>query len=94
MQLNFSTAYHPQKGEQTEWVNQIVEDILRMYVMNNRIKWEDYLHIVEFAYNKGYQTFAKMIPFEVLYGRKCRTSVHWDSPMDRPILGIDLLTDL
>ena len=44
-QLNFSTAYHSQKDGQTEWVNQIVKDMLRMYVMNNPTKWEDYLHL-------------------------------------------------
>ena len=65
-----------------------------MYVMNNPTKWEDYLHLVEFAYNNGYHNFTKMSPFEVLYGRKCRTPVTWDSPMDRLMLGPDLLMDL
>ena len=65
-----------------------------MYVMNNPMKWEDYLHLVDFVYNNGYQTSAKMSPFEELYGRKCRTPVTWDSPMDQLILGLDLLMDL
>ena len=65
-----------------------------MYVMNNPTKWEDYLHLAEFAYNKSYQTFAKMRPFEVFYGRKCRTSVIWDRLVDRLMLGPDLLKDL
>ena len=34
-QLKFSIAYHPQRDGKTKRVNQIVEDILRMYVMNN-----------------------------------------------------------
>ena len=53
-QLNFSTAYHPQTDGQTKRVNQIVEDMIRMYVMNNPTKWEDYLHLAEFEYNNGY----------------------------------------
>ena len=53
-QLNFSTVHHPQIDRQTERVNQIVEDMLRMYVMNNPTKWEDYLHLAEFSYNNGY----------------------------------------
>ena len=65
-----------------------------MYVTNNPIEWEDYLHIAEFAYNNGYHTSAKMSPFEVLYGWKCRRLVTWDSPMDRFMLGPDLLMDL
>ena len=59
--------------------------------MNNPIKWEDYLHLAEFAYNNKYQTSSKMSPFEVLYGRKCRTLVTWDIPVDRLMLGPDLL---
>ena len=38
-----------------------------MYVMNNLMNWEDYLHLEEFAYNNGYHTSAKMNPFEVLW---------------------------
>ena len=68
--------------------------MLSMYVMNNPTKWEDYLHIVEFAYNNGYQTSAKMSPFEVLYGWKCRTLVTWDILVDRLMLGPNLLMEL
>ena len=93
-QLNFSTAYHLQTYGQTKRVNHIVEDMLRMYVMNNPTKWEDYLNLADFAYNNGYQTSAKMSPFQILYGRKCRTPVTWDSPVDQLMLGPDLLKDL
>ena len=65
-----------------------------MYVMNNPTKWEDYLHLAEFVYNNGYQTSTKMTSFEVLYGRKCRTLDTWDIPVDRLMLGYDLLIDL
>ena len=41
--LNFSTAYHPHTDGQTERVNQVLEDMLRMYVMDKPTKWEDYL---------------------------------------------------
>jgi hypothetical protein len=68
--LNFSTTYHPESDGQTERVNQVIEDMLRMYVMDKPSKWEDYLHLVEFAYNNGYQASLKMSPFEALYGRK------------------------
>ena len=68
--------------------------MLRMYVMNNPTKWEDYLHFAEFAYKNGYQDSSKMSSFKVLYGRKCRTPITWDSPMDQLMLGPDLLLDL
>jgi hypothetical protein len=60
---------------QTERVNQILEDMLRMHVMHQPRKWEDYLPLVEFAYNNGYQASLNMSPFEVLYGRQCNTPV-------------------
>ena len=66
----------------------------RMYVMNNPTKWEDYLHLAELQYNNGYQYSTNMSPFEVLYGKKYITSVTWDSPVDQPMLGPDLLKDL
>ena len=61
-----------------------------MYVMNNPTKWEDYLHLVQFAYNIGYQASTKMSPFEVLYGHNYITPVTWDIPMDWLMLGPDL----
>ena len=65
-----------------------------MYVINNPTKWEEYLHLAEFAYNNGYQTSTKMSPFEVLYRRKCRTPVTWDSLVDQLMLGTSLLKNL
>jgi hypothetical protein len=43
--------------------------MLRVYVMENPSKWEDYSHLVEFAYNNGYQASLRIIPFEALYGK-------------------------
>jgi hypothetical protein len=34
MNLNFSTAYHPEFDGHTERVNQVIKDMLRMYVMD------------------------------------------------------------
>jgi hypothetical protein len=65
----FNIAYHPQTDGQIERVNQIVEDMLRMHVIHQPKKWEDYLPLVEFSYNNDYQESLKMIPFESLYGR-------------------------
>jgi transposase InsO family protein len=75
MNLNFSTAYHPESDGYIERVNRVIEDILRMYVMDKPSRWEEYLHLVEFSYNNGYHASLKMSPFEALYGRKCNTPV-------------------
>jgi hypothetical protein len=72
----------------------VIEDMLRMYVMDKPSKWEDYLHLVEFAYNNGYQASIKMSPFEALYGRKCNTLVSWDNPIDRVVVGPYFLREM
>jgi hypothetical protein len=92
--LNFITAYHPQTDGKTEIVNRIIEDMLRMYVMDKSSKWEDYLHLVEFAYNNRYQDSLRMSPFEALYGRKCNTLVSWENPIDGVVLGPELPKDM
>jgi hypothetical protein len=92
--LNFSTTYHPESDGQTERVNRVIEDMLRMYVMDKPSRWEDYLHLVEFAYNNGYHASLKMSPFEALYGRKCNTLVSWDNPADRTVVGPELLKEM
>ena len=68
--------------------------MLRMYVMDRPSKWEDYLYLVEFAYNNGYHASLKMSPFEALYGIKCKTPVCWDNPVDRVIIRPNMLKDM
>ena len=58
--LNSSTAYHLQTNGQKKRVNQVLEDMLWMYVRDYPKKWEDYLHLVEFAYNNHYQASTKL----------------------------------
>jgi transposase InsO family protein len=53
--LSFSTAFHLQTGGQTKRVNQILEDMLRAYVLSYGAKWEDCLPFAEFSYNNSYQ---------------------------------------
>jgi hypothetical protein len=64
-QLNFSTAYHPKTNEKTKQMNQTLEDMLHMYVMDQQKHWEEFLPLVEFSYNKSYQSTIKMASFHV-----------------------------
>ena len=57
-------------------------------------KWEDYIHLVEFAYNNGHQASLGMIPYEALYGRMCRTPVTWDNTVNRVVLGQKFLKEM
>lgn len=52
--LAFNTTYHSYTVGQTQRVNRILEDMLRMHVMHQQRKWEEYLPLVEFAYKNGY----------------------------------------
>ena len=74
--LLHSTAYHPQTDGQTERVNQIFEDMLRACVLTSATSWDDCLALAEFSYNNSYQESIKMAPFEVVYGRRCRTPLN------------------
>jgi hypothetical protein len=72
----------------------VLEDMLRMHVMHHPKKWEDYLPLVEFSYNNGYQESLKMSPFEALYGRQCKIPISWDNPVDRITIGPDMLKEM
>jgi hypothetical protein len=52
--LKFSISYHPQMEGKTKRVNQLLEYMLTMYVMDKPSKWEEYLHLVEFAYRNHF----------------------------------------
>jgi hypothetical protein len=90
----FNTTYHPQTDGKIERVNQILEDMLRMHVMHQPKKWEDYLPLVEFAYNNGYQESLKMSPFESLYGRQCKIPINWSNPVDIITIGSGMLKEM
>ena len=77
-QLNLSTTCHPETDGKTERVNQFMEEILRMYVMENQTHWDKYLPLVEFSYNNSFHSSIRMPPYEALYGRPCRTPSSWE----------------
>lgn len=89
--LNFSTTYHPQSDGQSERTIQILEDMLRACVLDSGGSWEKYLPLVEFSYNNSYQSTIGMAPFEALYGRRCRSPIHWDEVGERRILGPEII---
>src|SRR3954463_4310846 len=91
--LDFSTSYHPQTDGQTKRVNQILKDMLRACVLEYGSKWEDCLPFAEFSYNNSYQASLQMAPFELMYGRKCRTPLMWDEVGERQLFGLDLIKD-
>ena len=89
--LHFSTAFHPQTDGQSERTIQTLEDMLRACVMEFKGSLDTHLALMEFAYNNSYQASIEMAPFEVLYGRKCRTPVCWDEVGERRLVGPELV---
>jgi hypothetical protein len=79
-QLYFSTAYHPQTRGQTKRTKQILEDMLWACALDFGGSWDEHLPLAEFSYNNSYQSSLKAAPFEVLYGRKCRSPICWFEP--------------
>ncbi|RVW66054.1 Transposon Ty3-G Gag-Pol polyprotein [Vitis vinifera] len=64
--LSFSTAFHPRTDGQSESVIQVLEDLLRDCALDLKGNWDDYLPVVEFAYNNNFQASIGMAPFEAL----------------------------
>jgi hypothetical protein len=91
--LKFSSAYHPQTDGQKERTNQILEDMLRACALQDKLGWDKRLSYAEFSYNNSYQVSLKMTPFQALYGRNCRTPLHWDKPGERQVYGLDILLE-
>jgi transposase InsO family protein len=90
-QLCFNSAYHPQTDGQTKRVNQILEDMLRVYALQYGRSWDKSLPYAEFSYNNSYQESLKMTPFEMLYGHRCQTSLFWSEAGERKVFGPDIL---
>ena len=68
--------------------------MLRTCVLELRGSWDNYLPLVEFAYNNSYQFTIGMPPFEALYGRKCRSLICWEKVGDRRLFGPDIIQAL
>ncbi|KAH0653052.1 hypothetical protein KY289_030730 [Solanum tuberosum] len=66
--LLFSTSCHPQTDGQTEVVNRTLGNMLRAILKGKLTSWEDYLPIVEFAYNRTFHSSTGKTPFEIVYG--------------------------
>ena len=89
--LKFSTAFHPQTDGQSERTIQTLEDMLRAYALDFQGAWDKYLPLAEFSYNNSYHATIGMAPYEALYGRKCRSPIHWHEAGERKYLGPELV---
>lgn len=66
--LRLSTAYHPQTDGQTERVNQVLEQYLRIFTTYNQDDWSSLLPHASFAYNNSIHSATKLTPFYANFG--------------------------
>ena len=67
VELNMSTAFHPQTDGQTERVNQVLETYLRHYCNFQQDDWAELLPLAEHAYNTATSEATKVSPFFANY---------------------------
>ncbi|MCO5578980.1 hypothetical protein L7F22_032831 [Adiantum nelumboides] len=68
--LKFSSSFHPQIDGQSEEANSTVLDLLKCYVSEHKAKWQQYLSLVEYAYNNTVHSSTGKAPFEIVEGGK------------------------
>lgn len=66
--------------------------MLKVCMTDFNRSWEGYSHLLEFSYNKKYQTWIKMSLFIILYERNCKLSMCWDNVGEKKLLGPTLVT--
>ena len=85
--LAMSTAFHPQTDGQTERMNQILEDMLHIFINYKQDDWDTYLLVAEFAYNSTSNTSIGMTPFKMVYGSDpyTPTTIYKKTPNTVPV---------
>ena len=90
--LNMSTAFHPQTDGQSEVLNQVLEQYLRIFCSYHQDDWVDLLPFTEYSYNNSVNTSTKMTPFYAEYGQHPRSI--WPSIQDKCVAGNEYIDNL
>nr|GEV78378.1 putative reverse transcriptase domain-containing protein [Tanacetum cinerariifolium] len=91
--LYMSIAYHLEINRQSKRTIQTFEDMLRACAINFEKGWVNHLSLVKFSYNNSYHASIKAVPFEALYGRKCRSPICWTEVREAQLLGQELIQE-
>ncbi|XP_073290987.1 uncharacterized protein [Primulina huaijiensis] len=73
-------------------VIQILEDLLRAWLIDFQGRLEPKLPLVEFTYNNNYQASIGIAPYDALCGRKCRFPLYCDVVGEKAELGLDIVS--
>jgi hypothetical protein len=79
--LPMSTAFHPETDGLSDKSNKTVVRYLHGFATHDLAHWDDYLPLVEYAYNSSVHRSTKQTPFELDFGYE-------------PPLPLDLIADL
>ncbi len=79
---NKSTVFHSQSDGQTERVNQVLEQYLRIFCDYQQENWCQLLPLAEFAYNNAQYASTKVSPFYANYGYHPRCTLRILHPSD------------
>lgn len=75
-----STAYHPQTDGQSEIVNKVLGQYLRVYSNLEQTDWSDKLPLAEFCYNSTPHSATGLCPIEAYTSYAPRRSLDEDTP--------------
>ena len=89
---NMSTAFHSQTDGQSEALNQVLEQYLRIFCSYHQDDWVDLLPFAEFSYNNSVNTSTKMTPFYAEYGQ--HPCLIWLSIQDKCVAGNEYVDNL
>jgi transposase InsO family protein len=87
-----STSYHPMTDGQTERMNQVLEQYLRLYVDDDQTNWATLLPQAAFAYNATKQDTTGISPFFANYGHEPRMRI--DDGEYLPTEAINMSSDI
>nr|KYP75268.1 Transposon Ty3-G Gag-Pol polyprotein [Cajanus cajan] len=69
VQIQLSTAYHPQTDGQSEFVTRCLETYLRCMYADTPLQWSKWLALAERWYNTNYHNTINANPCEIVYGQ-------------------------
>lgn len=75
--LSHGTTFHLQTDGQTEHTIHTLADMFRASVINIKGNLVDQLPLIKFAYNSNCHSRIQMVPYETLYGRRCKSHIGW-----------------
>lgn len=68
--FKMSFAYHPQTDRQTEVLNRVIKQYLRVFIHKKPSSWEKFLNWVEWSYNTSIHLGSGISPYELTFGKK------------------------